>query len=147
MRTTLDRIRHAIGFEVIALTLIMLGFSLFSSMEVHKIGILGLGFSLFTTGWNFIYNILFDKGMLRFTGRLEKTFKHRVIHAVCFEISLLWLTLPVMAWFLDITLWQALIMDLGLVIFYFFYTYAYNWAYDLWFPIPAVSISTKVRPI
>ncbi|MGF1757809.1 PACE efflux transporter [Photobacterium sagamiensis] len=134
MRTTYDRIRHAIGFELIALMLIMLGFSLLMDFEVHKIGLLGLAFSVFTTGWNFVYNILFDKAMMKCTGQTGKAFKHRIIHALVFEVTLLWLTLPVMAWFLEISLLEALIMDLGLVVFYLFYTYGYNWAYDQLFP-------------
>lgn len=139
MRSTLDRIRHAIGFELIALIFIVLLLSQLFGFEAHKIGALGIAFSLFATGWNFAYNLLFDKAMIKHVGQVEKQFKHRVIHAVLFEVSLLWFTLPAIAWWLNISLTEAFIMDIGLVIFYLFYTYGYNLAYDKVFPLPAHS--------
>ena len=141
MRSTLDRIRHAIGFELIALALIVLVLSQLFGFEAHKIGTLGVAFSFFATGWNFAYNLLFDKAMKKYTGQTEKQFKHRVIHAILFEISLLWLTLPVIAWWLNISLVDAFIMDIGLVVFYLFYTYGYNLVYDKLFPLPVPAAS------
>ncbi len=38
-------------------------------------------------------------------------------------------------WWLNISLWDALIMDIGLVLFYLVYAYIYNIAYDKLFPI------------
>lgn len=143
MRTTLDRIRHAIGFELIALVLIVFVLSRFFGFEAHKIGALGIAFSLFATGWNFAYNLLFDKAMVKYTGQVTKQLRHRVIHAIVFEISLLWLTLPVIAWWLDISLLEAFIMDIGLVVFYLFYTYGYNLAYDKLFPMPSHAVSAS----
>lgn len=141
MRSTLDRIRHAIGFELIALVLIIVVLSQLFGFEAHKVGALGIAFSLFATGWNFVYNLLFDKAMMKYTGQLEKQTKHRIIHAILFELSLLWITLPVIAWWLNISLLDAFIMDIGLVVFYLFYTYGYNLAYDKVFPIPAGTAS------
>ncbi|MGP5533915.1 chlorhexidine efflux transporter [Psychrobacter celer] len=39
------------------------------------------------------------------------------------------------AWYLNISLWHAFVMDASLVGFYLFYTFSYNWAYDKLFPI------------
>lgn len=141
MRSTLDRIRHAIGFELIALACIVLILSQLFGFDAHKIGALGVAFSLFATGWNFAYNLLFDKAMMKYTGQIEKQVKHRVVHALVFEISLLWFTLPVIAWWLNISLVDAFIMDIGLVVFYLFYTYGYNLAYDKIFPLPVSAAS------
>ena len=44
---------------------------------------------------------------------------------------------PVFAWWLDVSLWQALVMDLGLVVFFLIYTFVFNWAFDLVFGLPA----------
>ncbi|WP_353888765.1 chlorhexidine efflux transporter [uncultured Psychrobacter sp.] len=39
------------------------------------------------------------------------------------------------AWYLNISLWHAFVMDVSLVGFYLFYTFSYNWVYDKLFPI------------
>lgn len=136
MRTTTDRLRHAIGFEVIGLLLCIplavWGFGL----NVHQAGPLTLGLSLAATVWNVAYNRLFDAGMARWLGRLEKTWWERVWHAIGFEAGLLVMTLPAIAWWLSVSLLEAFFVDLGLVVFYLVYAFVYNWAYDHVFPVP-----------
>ena len=34
-------------------------------------------------------------------------------------------------------LWDALVMDLGLVVFFLVYTFVFNWAFDAIFGLPA----------
>ena len=38
--------------------------------------------------------------------------------------------------YLDIGLWQALVMDLAFVVFYLVYAFGFNWGYDQLFPLP-----------
>ncbi|MGF1693447.1 PACE efflux transporter [Photobacterium kagoshimensis] len=135
MRTTLDRIRHTIGFELIALLLITFVVSHLVGLDPKRMGVMGLGFSIIATVWNYGYNLMFDKTMLKHFGTTRKSGKVRVIHAIIFELCLLVITLPVMAWWLDMTLYDALILDLGMVVFFLFYAYGYNLAYDKLFPI------------
>ncbi|QUM75579.1 PACE efflux transporter [Moritella sp. 24] len=135
MRTRLDRIRHAVLFEIIGLIAIMgvlsqLGF------ELGHVGAMGVLFSVVATGWNYVYNIGFDKYMLSKLGTLTKTTFVRIVHSIGFEGGLLFLTIPFMAWFLDLSLWDAFVLDIGMVVFYLFYAYIYNLAYDRVFPIP-----------
>jgi uncharacterized membrane protein len=47
------------------------------------------------------------------------------------------LLVPLIAWWLDVTLWQALLADLGLMAFFFFYTMVFTWAFDRVFGLPA----------
>ncbi|MDO6704791.1 PACE efflux transporter [Photobacterium sp. 1_MG-2023] len=136
MRTQKDRIRHAIGFEAIALVLITWVLSQMFGFDMAQIGVLGVIFSVIATFWNYAYNLMFDHAMLKYSGQLHKQPRHRIVHALGFELSLLVITLPIMAWWLEIGLWQALIMDLGLVVFYLIYAYAYNLVYDKVFPLP-----------
>ncbi|OEE57586.1 transporter [Enterovibrio norvegicus FF-454] len=134
MRTMTDRIRHAIAFEVIGLILIVSILSQFGFDAAHT-GLMGIAFSVIATGWNYIYNVWFDKAMMKRTGTTKKTQKQRILHAVLFELGLLWITLPAMAWWLNIGLWQAFVMDIGLVAFYLVYAYVFNLAYDKLFPV------------
>lgn len=134
MRSTADRIKHAISFEIIGLILVVMILSQLGFDVAHS-GVMGIAFSVIATGWNYIYNIWFDKQMLKRTGSTQKKQKHRVLHAILFELGLLWLTIPVMSWWLKINLWEAFIMDIGLVVFYLFYAYIFNFIFDKLFPV------------
>ncbi|OCH06379.1 PACE efflux transporter [Aliivibrio fischeri] len=142
MRSRFDRIRHAIMFELIGLILIVGVLSQFG-FEMGHVGIMGVVFSLVATGWNYVYNILFDKYMLRKTGSTVKSTLNRVVHSLGFEGGLLILAIPAMAWFLNISILEAFILDIGLVVFYLFYAYVYNLAYDKAFPINEVNQVTQ----
>lgn len=135
MRTMGDRVRHTVGFEVIGLLLcIPLAIFVFE-MKAHEAGGLAVAASLIATVWNLIYNYVVDRLMAHYLARLEKTVKERVLHAICFELGLLLILLPLGAWWLNISLWQALIIDIGLVVFYLIYAFFYNLAYDQMFPV------------
>ena len=135
MRTHRDRIRHAVGFEIIALILSIPIMSFFFSFDIKDIGVIAIVGSIMATIWNYGFNIVFDKGMVRFKRSTFKTPAIRVLHILLFESGLLMLYLPMVAWYLGISIWQAFIMDASLVGFYLFYNLSYNWAYDKIFPI------------
>lgn len=135
MRTHRDRIRHAVGFEIIALILSIPIMSFFFSFDIKDIGVIAIVGSIMATIWNYGFNIVFDKGMVRFKRSTFKTPAIRVLHVLLFESGLLMLYLPMVAWYLGISIWQAFIMDASLVGFYLFYNLSYNWAYDKIFPI------------
>ncbi|MDX2319636.1 MAG: PACE efflux transporter [Moritella sp.] len=141
MRTRLDRIRHAILFEIFGLIAIMGAMSQLG-FEVGHVGVMGVIFSVVATGWNYVYNIGFDKYMLRKMGTVTKTTLIRIVHSLGFEGGLLFLTIPFMAWFLNISLWDAFLLDMSMVIFYLFYAYGYNVAYDKIFPVPDITVPT-----
>ncbi|WP_086980797.1 PACE efflux transporter [Vibrio aphrogenes] len=136
MRTKLDRIRHTVGFELLGLIILIFGVSKLLDMDTGKIGVLAVLFSIIATVWNYFYNILFDKVMVKRTGHLHKSAKVRVLHAILFEFGLLFITIPIMAWWLNITMIDAFILDLGMVVFYLVYAFVYNLAYDKIFPVP-----------
>jgi uncharacterized membrane protein len=64
---------------------------------------------------------------------------------VGFEAGLLVLTIPILAWWLDLTLLDALVMDLAMIIYYLFFAYAYNVAYDKLFPLEQGQVSLNER--
>ena len=136
MRTTSDRIRHAILFEVFGLILMIGGGVLLTGFDVHALGVIGVVSSIVATLWNYAYNWMFDRAMLRLRGSTLKTHPIRALHAVLFEAGLLVLLLPFVAWMLGVSLWQAFLFDLAIAIFYVVYGYAFNWAYDRVFPSP-----------
>jgi len=135
MRTTKDRICHALGFEIIGLLIFAPLASLVFGFELHLMGVVALAGSIVATVWNYFYNILFDNAMLKMRGEVKKTIPIRVLHAVLFEGGLLVLFLPAIAWYLDITLWEAFKMDIAMATFYLVYAFVFNWVYDRVFPM------------
>lgn len=136
MRGVADRIRHAVCFEVIGLILVTpLGAWVFDK-PMHDIGVLALACATIATVWNYIYNLGFDLVMRRVLGHTRKSPVLRVFHAVLFEGGLLVVLMPLIAWYLGVTLWEAFMMDLSFAAFYLVYAFVYNWAYDVIFPIP-----------
>ncbi|GGO86764.1 membrane protein [Marinobacterium nitratireducens] len=143
MRSKADRIRHALGFEIIGLVLVI-GFGdwLFGLEPAH-FGPLALLFSVLATVWNYYYNRAFDGWLLKRRGSVVKRQADRVLHAVMFEGGLLLVTLPVIAWWLDMSLWQALVADIAMVVFYLLYAYLYNLAYDWLFPASKAPVPAR----
>ncbi|MEC6907681.1 PACE efflux transporter [Photobacterium piscicola] len=137
MRTRLDRIRHAICFEVIGLILLVGVLSQFGFDGSH-VGVVGIAFSILATGWNYIYNIWFDRMLYRRYKTTAKTTIVRILHSIGFEAGLLFVTIPILSWALKVTLWEAFVLDIGMVLFYLIYAYVYNIAYDRLFPVPVV---------
>ncbi|MBS3847925.1 PACE efflux transporter [Devosia sp. BSSL-BM10] len=141
MRTPRDRIRHAISFEIIGLALITpLGAFAFA-MPMHDIGVIGVGSATLAMVWNYIYNYGFDRLLLRLRGDTQKSMPMRVLHAVLFELGLLIALMPLIAWYLDVSLWQALVMDVSFALFYMGYAFAFNLAYDRVFPLQSKTAS------
>jgi len=135
MRNTKDRIRHALSFEIIGLLIVTpLGAYVFH-MPMHHIGVAALVAATVATLWNYVYNLLYDHAMRRLLGHVRKSLRQRVLHAVVFELGLLLALMPFFAWYLDISLLQAFVMDAGFAAFYLVYAFLFNWGYDLLFPI------------
>ncbi len=136
MRTFPDRVRHALLFEAFGLAIFVPVSAIVFNQPMGHMGVVGVVSATIATLWNFVYNLGFDHAMLRFFGHTRKSLKARVVHVLLFEGGLLAMLIPPIAWYLGITVWQALMMDMAIVGFYLVYTFAYNVAYDRVFPAP-----------
>ncbi|WP_417615977.1 PACE efflux transporter [Oceanisphaera sp.] len=136
MRTTGDRIRHTLGFEIIGLLIFAPVATLLFGYNMFEMGIMAVVGSVIATVWNYVYNLLFDHALLRLRNTVHKTTLIRVFHAFLFEGGLLVLFLPMIAWYLSISLWQAFTMGMAMSVFYLCYAFVYNLVYDKVFPVP-----------
>lgn len=134
MRTTRDRIRQAISFEVIGLLLSVPLAAAAFGFDTGKTGVLGVIGATMATFWNYLFNLMFDHGLKRWTGSTRKSLGMRFLHAISFELGLMLAFLPVIAWWMDIGLLEALIVDIAFVVFYLVYAFVFTWAYDTIFP-------------
>ncbi|MBQ0747466.1 MAG: PACE efflux transporter [Marinobacter sp.] len=134
MRTTGDRIRQAVSFEVIGL-LISVPLAAFAfGYSLEKTGVLGLIGATLATVWNYIFNLGFDHTLKRLTGSTRKSIKIRFLHAFSFELGLLMAFLPIIAWWMEIELLEALFVDISFALFYLVYAFVFTWCYDTVFP-------------
>ena len=136
MRTTADRIRHAISFEVIGILLATPLGALIFNLHAGDSAVIVIGSATIAMAWNYIYNLGFDHAMTRLRGTTLKTVPLRILHAVLFELGLLAMLMPLIALYLGISLWEALLMDLAFALFYMGYALVFNRGYDRLFPLP-----------
>ncbi|NUH65875.1 PACE efflux transporter [Sulfitobacter sp. S0837] len=136
MRKTADRIRHAISFEVLALLIVTPAAALIFDKPLHDIGVVTVVSASIATAWNYLYNLGFDHAMKRLRGTVRKTVPIRVLHAVSFEVGLLFVLMPFIAWYLGVSLMEAFLIDVSFAVFYLIYAFVFNWLYDVIFPVP-----------
>ncbi len=129
---TIERIFQAILFEMIVLSILIPTSVIIGGFKAEKMIVVAIGLSLFAVFWNYIYNIIFDNFMGR--NRSERGLAARCIHAVGFELGMIAITLPVIAWYLNITWIAALILEAGFLIFILVYTLIFNILYDRYQP-------------
>ncbi|USD67433.1 PACE efflux transporter [Vibrio sp. SCSIO 43136] len=125
---TLERVFHAVLFEVLA---VLLSIALLMLATDHEVGSLSGTMIIVATiamCWNFVFNWFFDQ---LYTGDKEKrSMKLRLLHVTLFEIGLLVFTIPVIAYILGVVLWEAFMMDVGITIFITIYAFTFNLVYD-----------------
>lgn len=100
MRSFMDRVRHAMMFEIIGLAIFIPGSAFILDKPAAEMGVIGIVSATTATVWNFLFNLGFDKAMLRFTGSVSKSMIVRVLHATLFEGGLVVLLIPFIAWYL-----------------------------------------------
>lgn len=86
--------------------------------------------------WNLAFNWLFEKWEAGQTQKGRSVLR-RVVHAIGFEGGIAAMLIPLMAWWFSISLWEATVMEAGLLVFFMVYTFAFNWGFDRLFGLPA----------
>ena len=85
--------------------------------------------------WNYLFNGWFERWEARQATR-GRSWRRRLLHGLGFEGGLVVLLVPVMAWWLDTSLLQAFVADLGVLMFFFVYAVVFTWAFDRVFGLP-----------
>jgi uncharacterized membrane protein len=93
--------------------------------------------------WNVSFNTLFEKWEARQRVKGRSVLR-RVVHAVGFEGGLALVLIPLMAWWFGVGLWEATLMEAGLLLFFLVYTYVFNWSFDRVFGLPASAQAVAV---
>ena len=135
MQGGLRRVVYVTLYEGIAILVAGAGLAAMSGQGLGHSGALAVMTSVVAVVWNVVFNHIFEWWESRQTVR-GRSLKRRIAHAIGFEGGLALLLVPLIAWWLDIGLWDALAMDLALLLFFLVYTFAFNWAFDKVFGLP-----------
>lgn len=130
------KVVYVVAYEAIAVTVCSLGFVAFSDTSLPVAGALSFATSIIAALWNFIFNTLFEAWEARQVKR-GRSLLRRVVHALVFESVLIAMFVPLIAWWLDVTLLHALAMNVGLAVFFVSYTFVFAWGFDRIFGLPA----------
>lgn len=129
------RVIHTVSFEVIGLILAVPLFAWIFKDGFAHIGIMTVVMSLIAMVWNMTFNKLFELWEARQDDH-HRTVKRRIAHALGFEGGLLLATLPLIAWWMQMSLWHALLTDLGYMLFFLVYGFVFNCGFDRIFGLP-----------
>ena len=129
LMTKKERVLHSVLFEVLALLLLIPLGSMVGNLEAHAMTGVAILMSLLAMGWNYLYNMLFDK--LFSTDRSNRTPALRVLHGVMFELGLMLVTMPILMWVLQRDFWEVLTLEIGIILLFMIYAVVYNWLYDI----------------
>lgn len=127
-RSLKERIFHATLFEILGIifaTPLAMWLTKKPALSMAALSAVISGMAML---WNMVFNWLFDH--LQSKLHFHRSLWMRVVHACCFEIGLIIMVVPLVAWWVNTTLWHALVVDIGLVLFFLPYSFFYNLIYD-----------------
>ena len=136
MQGVTRKIVYVVLFEGFAIAICSVGFMLAAGAELARASALSIACSVVAVLWNLVFNHGFECWEARQPVR-GRGLARRAAHALGFEFGLLILLVPLIAWWLEVSLWQALVMDVVLALFFLVYTFCFTWIFDRVFGLPA----------
>lgn len=135
------RVVYVSLYELVAIVLSAILLKLISSADTAN----SLGIAVAASAIAIVWNLAFNYGFEMWEQYLQQNRKYqgrslgiRALHAVGFEGGLVIFLVPVLAWWLDVSFIEAFKLDLGLLAFFLFYTFVFNWVFDAVFGLPAM---------
>lgn len=123
-------------YELFAIAISSAGLALLSDSGLGHASVAAVAASAIAVVWNLVYNTLFERWEARQAVK-GRGVARRIAHALGFEAGLVVMLVPLFAWWLGVSLWQAFVLDLGLIVFFLVYTYVFNLGFDRVFGLPA----------
>lgn len=128
---------HACLYEAIAIGIVTVAVRLARpEADTAEASLLAVSTSVIALLWNMAFNTWFEAWEARQADRTRTT-RRRLAHAIGFEGGLAAMTVPLIAWWLHMGWWEAVLADLGLLVFFLGYTLVFNWVFDHAFGLPA----------
>jgi len=144
IRTGKDRLRYTCVFEFFLIIILAPIGAFVFDRHLFDIGLLSVVLSLKAMVINLIYNWFFDLLDVR-AGKIptQRSFSGRIFHAIGFEAGLMLSSLPIVIWWLGLTLLQAFLMDVVVTSLVVIYTLVFTWGYDLMYPVEQGALASR----
>jgi uncharacterized membrane protein len=130
------RVLYVTLYELIAIAAATLGLAVLTGQGAGHSGVVAVAASAVAVVWNVVFNWAFERWEARQAVR-GRGIGRRIAHAIGFEGGLVFTLVPLFAWWFNVSLWQAFVMDLALIVFFLCYTFVFNWLFDRVFGLPA----------
>ena len=138
------RVIYVTLYELIAIGAATVGLALLTGQGAGHSSVVAVAASVIAIVWNIVFNWAFERWEARQPVR-GRSVARRVAHAIGFQLTLVVYLIPLIAWWLGMSLWEAFVVDLAFIILIPCYTFLYNWLFDRVFGLPS-SASAQVSP-
>lgn len=136
MKPTTRRVLQAVLYELIAVCAVGPALGLIFDEPIGSSVALAALMSAVALAWNYAFNAWFERWESRQSIK-GRSLRRRLLHGLGFEGGLVVMLVPVMAWWLETSLLNAFIADLGVLAFFLVYAIGFTWAFDRIFGLPA----------
>lgn len=139
------RVTYVFFYEVLSFLICAMILAVLSGSTISHTGPLSLLIAVIAVSVNFIYNYAFEWWEKRQHSKTRTIFR-RVVHAIGFQVVLVTILIPFIAWWMQISLVKAFLLDFSLMIIIPCYTFVYNYFFDHLFGLPSHLLETKPLP-
>jgi uncharacterized membrane protein len=129
------RVLQALLYEGIAISVVAPTISILFSYPPASAFALSVIMSSTALAWNYLFNVFFERWESKQPTK-GRSLARRICHGIGFESGLTVILAPIVAYWLNITLFEALLTNLGLLVFFFVYTIGFTWSFDKIFGLP-----------
>jgi uncharacterized membrane protein len=137
------KIFQASFYEMTTIVIETVAFSALFNQPAKSSGLLSIAISILAIAWNILFNTIFERWEAKQRDH-QRTLKRRIVHTLGFEGGLTIILVPTLAIWLKISLWEAFITDIALLIFFLFYSFVFQWLFEQVFDSPN-SAKPRVR--
>ena len=138
------RVVYVTLYELIAIVVATFGLAALTGQNAAHASVASVAASVIAVLWNIGFNWAFERWESRQAVR-GRSVKRRIAHAIGFEGGLVFTLVPLFAWWFNVSLWQAFVMDLALIVFFLCYTFVFNWVFDQVFGLPASAMAASAQ--
>ncbi|MCH7308555.1 PACE efflux transporter [Acinetobacter sp. NIPH 1852] len=136
MQGTKRRVTYVFFYEVFSFLICALILAALSGTSISHTGPLSILIAVIAVTVNFFYNYAFEMWEKTQISK-TRTVKRRVAHAIGFQIILVMILIPLIAWWMQISLLKAFLLDFSLMVIIPCYTFVYNYLFDHIFGLPS----------
>ncbi|ENW98376.1 MAG: PACE efflux transporter [Acinetobacter sp.] len=142
MQGTKRRVTYVFFYEVFSFFICAMVLAVLSDTSISHTGPLSILIAVIAVTINYFYNHVFEMWEKKQISK-KRTVMRRVVHAIGFQIVLVMILIPLIAWWMQISLIKAFLLDFSLMVLIPCYTFVYNYLFDHIFGLPSHLVESK----